>query len=63
MVGPGPSLPRRIDGAERKGYPIKDLAVAGGWRDVQTMLRSYQQADAERVRQVVLHPTQRLASR
>ncbi len=48
---------------ERKGYPVKDVAVAGGWRDEQTMLRSYQQADAETVRQVVLHPTQRLASR
>jgi integrase len=48
---------------ERKGYPVKDVAVAGGWRDEQTVLRSYQQADAETVRQVVLHPTQRLAGR
>ncbi len=48
---------------ERKGYPVKDVAAAGGWRDEQTMLRSYQHADAETVRQVVLHPTQRLASR
>ncbi len=49
--------------SERKGYPVKDVAAAGGWRDEQTMLRSYQHADAETVRQVVLHPTQRLASR
>ncbi len=48
---------------ERKGYPVKDVAAAGGWRDEQTMIRSYQHADAETVRQVVLHPTQRLASR
>ena len=48
---------------ERKGYPVKDVAAAGGWRDEQTMLRSYQHADAETVRQVVLHPTQRLVSR
>ena len=48
---------------ERRGYPVKDVAVAGGWRDEQTMLRSYQHADADTVRQVVLHPTQRLASR
>ena len=48
---------------ERKGYPVKDVAAAGGWRDEQTMLRSYQHADAETVRRVVLHPTQRLVSR
>ncbi len=48
---------------ERRGYPVKDVAVAGGWRDEQTMLRSYQRADADTVRQVVLHPTQRLAIR
>ncbi len=48
---------------ERKGYPLKDVAAAGGWRDEQTVLRAYQQADAETVRQVVLHPTQRVVSR
>ncbi len=47
---------------ERKGYPVKDLAAAGGWRDEQTMLRCYQRADADTVRQIVLHPTQRLHS-
>ena len=45
---------------ERKGYPAKDVAAAGGWRHEPTMLASYQQADAETVRKVVLHPTQRL---
>ncbi len=45
---------------ERKGYPVKDVAAAGGWRDEQTMLRSYQHTDAETILQVVLHPTQRL---
>jgi hypothetical protein len=34
-----------------------------GWRNEQTMLRSYQQVDAETVRRIVLHLTQRLASR
>ena len=29
----------------------------------RTLLRSYQQPDAETVRQVVLHPTQRIVSR
>ena len=47
---------------ERKGYPVTDLAAAGGWRDEQTMLRCYQRADADTVRQIVLHPTQRLRS-
>ena len=51
---------RRKWATERKGYPVKDVAVAGGWRDERTILTSYQQADAATVRQVVLHPTQRL---
>jgi len=54
---------RRKWATERKGYPVKDVAAAGGWKDEGTMLRSYQQADAETVRQVVLHPTQRIVSR
>jgi integrase len=51
---------RRKWATERKGYPVKDVAYAGGWRTERTMLSSYQQADAETVRQVVLHPTQRV---
>jgi len=54
---------RRKWATERKGYPIKDVAFAGGWRTERTVLTSYQQADAETVRQVVLHPTQRVMSR
>ena len=54
---------RRKWATERKGYPVKDVAAAGGWRDEGTMLKSYQQADAETIRQVVLHPTQRIVSR
>ena len=42
---------------------MNDVAAAGGWRDTQTLLTSYQQVDAETVRQVVLHPTQRVVSR
>jgi hypothetical protein len=48
---------------ERKGDPVKDVAAAGGWGDKGTLLKSYEQADAETVGQVVLHPTQRLVSR
>jgi integrase len=51
---------RRKWATERKGYPVKDVAAAGGWRDERTILTSYQQADAATVKQVVLHPTQRL---
>ncbi len=54
---------RRKWATERKGYPVKDVAAAGGWRDEGTMLKSYQQADPETVLQVVLHPTQRMVSR
>ncbi|MDH3292252.1 MAG: site-specific integrase, partial [Gemmatimonadota bacterium] len=54
---------RRKWATERKGYPVKDVAAAGGWRDTETLLKSYLQTDAETVRQIVLHPTQRLASR
>jgi integrase len=51
---------RRKWAAERKGYPVKDVAAAGGWRDQRTILTSYQQVDAATVKQVVLSPTQRL---
>jgi len=54
---------RRKWATERKGVPVKDVAAAGGWRDTETLLTSYQQVDAETVRQVVLHPTQRVVSR
>jgi integrase len=51
---------RRKWATERKGYPVKDVAAAGGWRDERTILTSYQQADTATVKQVVLNPTQRL---
>ncbi len=51
---------RRKWATERKGYPVKDVAAAGGWRDERTILTSYQQADAATVKRVVLNPTQRL---
>jgi hypothetical protein len=41
---------------------VKDVAAAGGWRDEGTMLTSYQQVDAATIKQVVLHPTQRLVA-
>jgi len=41
---------------------VKDVAAAGGWRNEQTLFTSYQQVDAETVRQVVLNPTHRIVS-
>lgn len=34
---------------ERKGLPLKDVAAAGGWKDVNTLLEVYQQSDEESV--------------
>jgi hypothetical protein len=39
------------------------VAAAGGWRDKQTLLDSYQRADDETIKTVVLNPTMRLASK
>ena len=50
---------RRKWATERKGYPIRDVAAAGGWRDERTIPRSYQQTDSETIKRVVVHPTQR----
>ncbi|HQR79257.1 MAG TPA: tyrosine-type recombinase/integrase [Actinomycetota bacterium] len=47
---------------ERKGYPVKDVAAAGGWRHEGTMITSYMQVDSDTVRKIVLQPTQRLVT-
>ena len=36
---------RRLFASERKHLPDVDLMRTGGWRDLATMKRSYQQAD------------------
>ncbi len=48
---------RRKWATERKGYPVKDVAEAGGWTTEEVLMTSYQLADAETIRNVVLHPT------
>jgi integrase len=53
---------RRKWATERKGYPVKDVMQAGGWLDEATLVASYQHADPDTVRRVVLHPTHRLVS-
>ncbi len=54
---------RRKWATERKGYPVKDVAAAGGWKTEEVLMTSYQQADAETIKNVVLHPTHRIVSR
>ena len=44
---------RRKWATERKPYPLRDVAEAGGWSDVQTLLTCYQQPDAETLRMVI----------
>jgi hypothetical protein len=38
---------RRKWAIERNHLPLKDVAAAGGWKDVNTLLEVYQQSDAE----------------
>jgi integrase len=40
---------RRKWAIERKHLPLRDVAAAGGWKDVNTLLEVYQQADEESV--------------
>jgi hypothetical protein len=42
---------------------VVDVAAAGGWKDLRTVQTSYQQADADTVREVLLRPTWRLERR
>lgn len=43
-----PSL-RRLWVSERRHLPAQDVALAGGWRSIQTMRDSYQQASPDTV--------------
>lgn len=53
---------RRKWAIERKHLPLKDVAAAGGWRDVNTLLEIYQQADEESVL-AVMSETRKLHER
>src|SRR5713101_4052435 len=46
---------RRKWATERKDYPVRDVADAGGWEDLPTAMM-YQHADQETLRQVIDHP-------
>jgi hypothetical protein len=44
---------RRLWATERKALPVKDVAAAGGWKDVTTLINCYQQPDDATLRSVV----------
>jgi len=46
---------RRSWATSRKSLPVVDVAAAGGWSDVSTLLNCYQQADKETLLEVMSH--------
>lgn len=38
------------DDLKAQGLPLKEIAAAGGWKEEQTVLRCYQSADRDRIR-------------
>lgn len=44
---------RRGWATKRKNFPLVDVAKAGGWKNLQTMLRSYQQPDDDSMLAVI----------
>jgi integrase len=48
---------RRKWATERKELPLKDVAAAGGWKDVTTLLTCYQHADEATMLRVMASPT------
>src|SRR5205807_9015925 len=47
---------RRKFATERKFYPLRDVADAGGWKDVGTLLTCYQLSDEDTIRAVMDNP-------
>ncbi len=45
---------RRMWATKRKHHALKDLAAAGGWKDLETLQTVYQAADPERIEAAVL---------
>jgi hypothetical protein len=54
---------RRKWATERKELPLKDVAGAGGWKDVMTLLRCYQHADEATMLKVMPEPTKLVSRR
>ena len=47
---------RRAWATTRKHLPVVDVAAAGGWSDITTLLKCYQHADYETLLDVMSHP-------
>jgi hypothetical protein len=47
----------------RKELPLKDVAAAGGWKDVTTLLTCYQHADEATMLKVMASPTKLVSHR
>jgi integrase len=47
---------RRGWATARKDLPLKDVAAVGGWKDIQTLVNCYQQADDDTMLLVMSHP-------
>lgn len=47
---------RRAWATARKDLSLKDVAAAGGWSDIGTLLRCYQQPDEDTIEMVMAHP-------
>ena len=45
---------RRKFATERKHLPLRDVAVAGGWKEPRTLLECYQQSDPATLQGAVL---------
>jgi len=54
---------RRKWATERKDLPLKDVAAAGGWKDVMTLLTCYQHADEATMLKVMASPAKLVALR
>jgi len=53
---------RRGWATARKDLPLKDVAAAGGWKDITTLVTCYQQQDDDTLRRVVECPEPRSSS-
>jgi integrase len=54
---------RRKWATERKELPLKDVAAAGGWKDVTTLLTCYQHADEATMLKVMQSPAKLVSRR
>ncbi|HEY6922593.1 MAG TPA: hypothetical protein VI653_03925 [Steroidobacteraceae bacterium] len=57
VKGAGWHAYRRKWATERGDLPLKTLMVAGGWRDLQTLVTCYQHPSEDELLKVMAHPT------